>query len=173
MHKFLLFLLPILVLSCISNEYEFQIQTEAEILGSTTECIGLKFEIYDNQVLQDICGLNVAEVSYFTNNTKIPIKVTVRGDDMDGADRLFISIYHHGKQLLKDERIEDSISMKTFMKRHIEIPGFIWNTYNENKYEPGISSAELLKKIEKDEIEIPEESAKKGTKQPKSEGKRL
>jgi hypothetical protein len=172
MHKFLLLLLPILVLSCISNQYEFQIQTEAEILGSTTECIGLKFKIYDNQVLQDICGLNVAEVSYFSNNTKIPITVTVKGDDMDGADRLFISIYHHGKQLLKDEKCE-SISMKPFMKRHTEIPGFTWNIYNENKYEPGISSAELLKKIKQDEIEIPEESAKKGNKQPKSEGKRL
>ena len=144
MRKYLLFLVPLLMLSCTSNEFKFSTDIDAEVIGTTNKYIGLKYDIYGVIIFQDVSIPTIGEFTYFKRMKTIPLTAFVKCDDRDGRDRVFISLTHRGSQFGNAKAIRfNKISMHSFITKNAEIPGFIWYKYNDVEYKDGISPQEL------------------------------
>jgi len=164
----MLLLIPLLP-GCIDNQFEISSQVEAEIVGSTVSCIGLKYQINHFMFLTDACDLNIAEIEYFKGKKKITIDILIDANDMDGRDRVFITQYFGGKQLGEKQKKVDT-SMWDLAKKQNEIDGFIWKEYNDIEYLNGITPAELQalksegKVEEKEDKSVAEKKTQEGKK---------
>ena len=142
--KYLLILLIMPLLSgCIENQYKISTQVEAEIIGATNNCIGLKYKISDFMFLRDACNLNIAEIEYFKGKKKITVDILIEANDDMDQDRVYITHYFGGKQLgIKQQRLD--LSMWDLVKKQDEIDGFIWKEYNDVYYgDDGITPKQL------------------------------
>ena len=156
MRKYLLLLIPLLMLSCTTYKFEFNVDVIAEVIGSTNNYIGLKYKIYGKNVFQDVYIATHAERAYYAKMKTIPVTVKVTGDDLDGTDRVHITLSHNGSLFGEKNKRYNKLSIYDFMPRDMEIPGFIWIEYDAEHYEKGISSQELRAKLKKDGDEPPE-----------------
>ncbi len=142
MHKYLLLLIPLILLSCTTEKFTFSVDTDAKVIGNTNDHIGIQYEIYGKTIFQDIQIETHAELSYYAKLKTIPITVFVEGNDFDGANRVFITLTHNGSTFGKREQYL-KLSMNDFTSRDLEIPGFTWYVFNDEEYDNGVSPREL------------------------------
>jgi hypothetical protein len=169
-----LLLLPFILLACTTYQFQFALETEAEVIGFTNHSIGLKYDIYGTHVFQDVFIESLAEFSYFKKMKKIPLTVLVKCDDYDQGDRVHLTLFYRGNKFgnAKDVRMRD-ISMKVFIDRDSTIPNFKWFVFNEVEYEDGITPEELRKKLADDGEEPPEKTVQKEENKGEEEKKSL
>lgn len=156
MRKYLMFLIPLLFLSCTSNEFNFTTDVDAEVIGTTNRYIGLKYDLYEKTVFQDVYIATYAEFAYFSKMKIIPLTVTVKGHDRDGGDYINIILKYNGNVFggEKSQRYND-LSIQDFMSQDINIPNFVWYKHNDEDYD-GISPQELRAKLAETGEEAPE-----------------
>ncbi len=156
MRKYLLLLIPILLLSCTSEKFEFTLDVKAKVIGSTNDHIGIQYEIYGKPLFQDVYIPTYAELAYYAKMKEIPLTVLVEGDDYDGSDRVFITLTHNGS-LFGDKREKyKRISMYDFIPLDLKIPGFTWYMFNDEEYSDGISAQGLREKLHESGDDPPE-----------------
>jgi hypothetical protein len=156
MRKYLLLLIPFLILSCTTNKFEFNVDVDAEVIGSTYNYIGVKYKIYGKDVFQDIHISTSAEHAYYAAMKTIPLTVRVIGHDRDGNDYILLTLTHRGSLFGKEDVSYSKLSMHDFITKDMEIRGFIWEKYNDEEYDGGISPQELRAKLKKDGDQPPE-----------------
>ena len=166
-------LIPFLILSCMSNEFEFTKEVDADVIGFTNRYIGLTYDLYGVTVFQDVYMESLAEFSFFSKMKKIPLSVFVEGDDFENSDRIFISLNYKGAEFggIKQERMHD-LSTNSFISQDMKIPTFKWLMFNDEEYTDGITPQQLRVKLKEDGEETPEAVVKKEEKK-KEEKKSL
>lgn len=165
MRKYLLLLLvPVLLLSCTVFSYKFSAEVDAKIVGRTHNCMGLVYDLFGVEIMQDVCNLSVATMGHFKNAKTIPLTVNVRGvnSEMTGKN-IYIELYYKDTQFASENYTPKTITPETFYGFDEKIPNFKWYAYNNIEYNDGISPQELIEKLKEDgkDVEVEKETVKK------------
>lgn len=156
MRKYLLLLLPLILLSCTTNKFGFTANVDAKVIGSTNNYVGIQYDIYGHKVFQDIHIPKYAELTYYSQMKIIPLQVTVRGAITDGTSRIYITLKHNGSLFGKKDEKYKKLTFADFAKKDTEIKDFIWYVYDDQEYKDGLTPTELRAKLGEDgkDVEI-------------------
>ena len=157
-----LLLLSLFFISCTSNEFTFTEEVNADVIGFTNQYIGLKYDLYGVIVFQDVHMASIAEFSFFNKMKQIPLTVLLQGNDLDGSDRVYITLHYKGAEFggAKEIRMNE-LSIDSFITQDMKIPTFRWLIFNEKEYGEGITPQQLRAKLTESGEESPEEVVKK------------
>lgn len=164
MQKYLVLLIPFLLLSCMEYKLEIRRELEAKVVGQANTTLGLQFEICDREILLDILNLSVAEMAYFSKMKKIPLLVVVKASDSLTDRPVIITFYHRNAIFGSSKGYGLDIPLRELMNRHMEIPDFVWYMYDSEDYDDGITPQELMAKFKKEDKELPAITVKEGDK---------
>ncbi len=183
MRKFLLLLTALILLSCTQYKYDFTTEINAEIVGRTHNCMGLSYELYGVQILQDVCNLSVAKMGHFKDNKTIPLRVYVKAyEDEAIGDKVELTLYYKDEEFASSKQTPQKLKPHMFVNKDEQIEGFKWYWFNNVEYDSdGITPAQLREKLaendqKKEDVEEPaedEENVDKAEPETIEEGKKL
>lgn len=176
MRNLLIVLTALILLSCTNYKYDFTTEVEAKITGRTHNCIGLVYEIYGVQIMQDVCNISVAKMGYFKDAKTIPLTAYLKAyEDEAVGNAVELTLYYKDEEFASSKQTPVKLKPETFINKDKDIAGFKWYWFNGVDYGDGITPDELRKKLaendqKKEDVEIADEEVES---QPKDTGKAL
>ena len=100
---------------------------DAKVIGKTNACFGIQYELGGIMILDDLCELELSEMTYIQHNLKndiVQLRLKVYASDADySKGKTHFTYYLGGEEICTTF---DQVQMFDLVKREKQINGFKW-----------------------------------------------